>query len=202
METPFRNRDNQKLEITDLYRGREAFLVCGGPSALDLPLEKLNQRGVLIASANNWPGVLPPNVRPHIWLFNDTPVKFHEAIYHDPGILKFMPVTLWNRTKRKWFVYMRDPKTGKNIPSRWMPIDMPCTIGYVRNHEFNPDTFLTAICQGNDKKHALALHSVKGKDGVKRDEPIPGKQPNGWPHVINTMLSAVALPYFLGIRTL
>jgi hypothetical protein len=205
MESPFRNRHNQTLEITDLFRGREAFLVCGGPSANDLPLEKLNQRGVLIFSANNWPGVLPPNVRPHVWLFNDKPIKFHEALFHDPAILKFMPVTLWHRQKRGWTVYMKDPKNGKHIPSKWWPVDMPCSVGYVRNHEFNPETFLTAgsLCQGNDKKHALALHNVKDpKTKVKTEQPIPGKKPNGFPHVINTMFSAISLPYYLGVRTL
>lgn len=204
-ESPFRDRNNNRLELTDLYRNREAFLVCGGPSACDLPLDLLNQRGVVIFSANNWPGVLPPNVRPHVWLFNDKPIKFHEALFHDGGILKFMPITMWNRQRRNYRVYMKDPKSGKLIPSQWWPIDMPCTVGYVRNHEFNPETFLTAgsLCQGNERRFAMAEHKVKNpKTGVKEWQPIPGKKPNGFPHVINTMFSAISLPYYLGVRTL
>lgn len=195
METPFRDRHNRKVEITDLFRGRECFLVCAGPQSLsEIDLNLLNQRGILIASANNWPGVLPPNVRPHLWLFNDKPIKFHESIYHDPAILKFMPVTMANRQKRQWTVYTK--KDGKFIPSRWYPIDMPCTILYERNHAFDPNTFLNSgsLCQGNDKQHALALDD--------KDRPIPNREPNGWPRVINTMFSAISLPYYLGVRTL
>lgn len=202
MESPFRDRHNRKIEITDLFRGRECFLVCGGPSACELPLENLNQRGILIASANNWPGVLPPNVRPHLWLFNDKPIKFCDALFQDPAILKFMPKTMCDRRKKPWQVHIK--KDGLFIPSRWYPIDMPCTILYERNHCFNPDTFLNggSLCQGNDMQNALAMKEVKDKKtGQKTMVPIPGKVPNGWPRVINTMFSAISLPYYLGIRT-
>lgn len=176
-DSPFRNRNGDRLELTDLYRGRECFLVCGGPSIKELPLDKLNQRGVLISSFNNCPSVLPPGVRPHIWTHSDKPIKFHEGLWYDSAVLKIVPWTMWGKP-----VYRR--LSGNLLPSGRAAKDMACTIAYVRHHCFDPDTYLTleAVCQGNDKKHAKV-------------------HPNGWPHIINTMFSMPRILYSLGIRT-
>lgn len=203
MGTAFRDSQDRELHLDTLYRDGRCFLVAGGPSAKKLPLEKLAQRGVLIASFNNCAGVLPDvsgvPIRPHIWHHSDKPVKFHEALWNDPAILKIVPVTMWNKHENKdhkdWCIYHRD-ENGTFKPTGKFPCELPGVIGYQRNHNFDPATWLTAdsVNQGNDKKHALALD--------KHDKPIPGMKPNGWPRVINTMFSILGVLYRLGIRTI
>lgn len=66
-----------------------AFLVCGGPSINQLPLGYLNHRGVFSMAANNVAG--HEGFKPSSFVCSDPPEKFHDGIWRDPTIMKFVP---------------------------------------------------------------------------------------------------------------
>lgn len=49
----FFNDRKEEVPIKDIYQGRSAFLVCSGPSVNAMPLELLDQRGILLMGINN-----------------------------------------------------------------------------------------------------------------------------------------------------
>ena len=85
----FCDRYGNHAPLADLYRGAGCFLILAGPSLKELPLELLKKRGVITMTINNGVAAFPEGVRPHLWTFTDKPQKFHDAIWKDPGILKF-----------------------------------------------------------------------------------------------------------------
>ncbi len=85
--------------LRDLLAGRSAFLVCGGPSANDLPLEDLNRRGVFTFTVNNVAG--HSRFRPNAFVCSDPPMKFHDSIWLDPAIMKFIPTPKLNRGRQR-----------------------------------------------------------------------------------------------------
>ncbi len=113
------------VELGGLYRGATAFLVCGGPSLNQMDLSGLASRGALVAAVNQ---VAATHIRPQLWFSVDDPVKFHESIWRDPGILCF--------TKRKYLRHAtlnsarsRGPKTQ----------DLPAVLGYDHRSEWPCD---------------------------------------------------------------
>lgn len=189
-ETAVVNRHERPAGVEDLYRGAAGFLVLGGPSTKTLPLHLLNQRGILILSVNNCPAVLPPPLRPHVWLHTDPCRKFHDSIWRDPGILKFTPMREWNvGRKNKRALRHRTPDRTLTPYDGIGARDMPGVLGFARNSEFVLEKWLQepSFNRGNDEQHAV---------GTK------GSQPNGWPHVINTMFTAIRLAFYLGVNPL
>jgi hypothetical protein len=189
------DRYDREANLADLFKGASAFLVLGGPSTKDQPLELLAQRGVLIMSINNCPSVLPPTIRPHIWLHTDPARKFHDSIWKDPGIpLKIVPVREWNLGRKGEKALRTRDESGNLVP---MPgvhgKQMPGLLGFHRNTAFFPEQYLfePTINRGNDEKHATGM-----KKGRKVCEP------NGYPKTINTMFAAVRMAFYLGIKTL
>lgn len=135
MEGPlYANHDGVNASaLRGIYQGCDVFLVCGGPSLNSMDLSILNQRGLLVASCNN---VAATHVRPHLWFCVDRPDQFHESIWFDPGILKFI--------KRKHL----DSKIVSNIQGRRVATmkdarDCPSVITYQHCNGWNPATFLT-----------------------------------------------------------
>ena len=126
------SRDGHNLFLGDIYRGRSAFLVCGGPSLTSHDLSLLQQRGILTLAVNNAATV----VRPHLWCSVDDPSHFSEAIWYDPGILKFVP--LCHMEKR---FAIRDT-SGELEDSPELVGDMPAVFGYRRNENFVAEQFL------------------------------------------------------------
>lgn len=193
------NHRGIEVDLGDFYRGATAFAVQGGPSCQELPMHLLGRRGCLIFSTNNCPGNLPivegVPIRPHVWLHTDSPQKFHDSLWSDPGILKFAPV-------REWDSYCREArptvKPNQKHPPKGLrrrasdgvlefipdtrPRDMPSTFGYHRNTCFNPETFLwePQFNRGNDK-NSLG---------------------NGWPHTINSFLTMLRVAFYLGVKRL
>lgn len=172
------NRDNVPVAVAGLYEGASVFLVLGGPSLGDMPLDLLARRGAVIMSTNNCAAALPWPLRPHIWLHTDPVQKFHEHFWRDPAILKFSPVREWKKPIRA-----RQPDGSLAVtaePAR----SMPGCLGFLRNTEFLPDNWLwePTINRGNDEKHST-------KKGGK------------WPHTINTMFAALRLAFYLGFKT-
>lgn len=84
-----RSRRPASDALRNLLANRPAFLLCGGPSANDLPLELLNRRGIFTLGVNNAAG--HPRVRPQAFVCSDPPMKFSHSIWLDPGIMKFVP---------------------------------------------------------------------------------------------------------------
>lgn len=81
-------RDGHNVFLGDTYRGHAAFLLCSGPSLVCHDLSRLNERGVLTMALNNAAVVH----RPQLWCSVDDPGHFCDAIWYDPGILKFVPL--------------------------------------------------------------------------------------------------------------
>ncbi len=73
--------------LRDILAGGTAFLVCGGPSANPL-LERLNSRGCFSLAVNNAAAHI---VRPQAFVCSDPPMKFHQDIWMDPAVMKFVP---------------------------------------------------------------------------------------------------------------
>ncbi len=187
----FVTRDGDPVAVGGLCAGASAFLVLGGPSALKMPLWLLGRRGVMTISVNNCPAVLPPPLRPNIWLHTDPSRKFCESIWRDPAVWKFIPVREWGKKDSGGHpagIRTRQEDGSLDFTGA-VAKEMPSIIGYRRNTEFRPEVWLhePTINRGNAKQYA---------EGNK------GHEPNGWPNTINTMFSAVRLPFVLGIRKL
>lgn len=109
--TCFSSADGKPIDLTGMYRGRSAFLVCGGPSFAKMPGRVpriLKRPGFLTMGVNNSAKAF----RPDLWCCVDEPDHFIRSVFLDPRIMKFCPVgkrekSLWHSDK--W--YMMDTKT-------------------------------------------------------------------------------------------
>ena len=120
------------VRIAGLWAPRPAFLVCGGPSMRDLPIERLRDRGVL-SLAINGAGAYAP-VTAHT--FGDPQTKFHSAMFLDPKVLSFVPFgKLWYAIQVK--------HGGRFYPTNIRCCDCPSTYGFSRTSVFDADEFLT-----------------------------------------------------------
>lgn len=100
--------------IKGLYTDQSVFLICDGPSFLDVDRDKLDSVGIVTMGVNN----SPKTFRPDMWVCVDPPKKFIPSIFDDPSIMKFIPS---GRVNKSW----------------------PCTIGFETNLDYSPETFLT-----------------------------------------------------------
>ena len=135
-------RDHHPMWMGDMYRGRSAYLILGGPSFSNLDQDKLKQPGLLTMGVNN----SPRSFRPHMWTSVDSPSHFIKSIWLDPTIQKFVPIC--NAGKRlfdgeKW--EFMDMVVG----------DCPNVVYYKRNEHFKHRQFLWEDCfnWGDHKKH-------------------------------------------------
>jgi hypothetical protein len=86
----FFTRKGEVISLTDhLGNVPAVFIIGGGPSANELELEKLNQRGVWSLAINNVAG--HPRFCPSAFICADPPKKFHTGIWLDPNVMKFIP---------------------------------------------------------------------------------------------------------------
>jgi len=164
-------RDGHNVFLGDLYRGRSAFLLGGGPSLSSHDLTQLNQRGVLTCAMNNAATVY----RPQLWVSVDDPGNFADAIWRDAGILKFVPLC-----------HMEKPFTVRNeddqlVESMECVGDMPAVFGYRRNERFRETQWLfeDTFNWGN---HSNQLDS-SGNKGSR-----------------SVMYVAIRLLFYLGVR--
>ncbi len=162
------------VDLYNHYHSTSAFLICSGPSIKDVDLSCLNSRGMLTCTVNN-SGTM---YRSNIWIAYDYPGNFSDAIWRDPGTLKFIPTQRLQQTIR-----VRD-KDGKLIDSDLVAGRMPATIGYRTNRSFRPEHWLTedSINCGDDKP-------------LKNDD-------NEQYGTRSVMLAAIRLLHFLGVRRL
>jgi hypothetical protein len=175
--TPIVDRHGKPAAMEDFFHGGHVFLVCGGPSINALDLPRLNERGIVTFGINN----VSAHVRTNLWTFGDKPCKFHDAIWFDPGITKFVPQPKINNRREANQIRRKTGPTEFTSTDK-LAIDCPAVFGLKRNSTFDVANWLwqDTINWGN------------GKDGAEK---------NKLPRVINTMFQAVRLCYFLGFRT-
>jgi len=160
--------------LRDLLAGRSAFLLCGGPSANELPLEQLSERGIWVLAVNNAAG--HPRVRAQAMICSDPPKKFSHSIWLDPGVMKFVPTPKLNGRRG----ILRQKTADGFEPLGLSTTDCPNVWAYQRYSWFQPDaSFFLAdgACWGN---HA------KGVEQTKQ------------PKTVCTMLLALRLLIYLG----
>lgn len=169
------NQREEPLAMDDTWLNGHVFFTLSGPSLRLIQREELAQPGIVTFGVNNSATV----VRPSFWVYGDKGDKFHNVIWEDPGIIKFMPTRGWNpkhphmvREKRPDGSFVTTNKQGRFCPG---------SVGYIRNSLFKPETFLyEETCNwGNSKKSAAE---------------------NGHPHILNIMFVIFRLSFYLGFR--
>ncbi len=83
----FYNVEGTGLFLKNQYKDASIFFLGCGPSLLDYNLASLSQRGLITFGVN---GVAAKIFRPNLWTCVDTPFSFHESIWLDPAITKFV----------------------------------------------------------------------------------------------------------------
>ena len=165
------NCDCRPVALNNMYRGATAFLVGSGPSLVDMDLSLFNRRGVISMCMNNSVSV----IRPQLWCCVDSPTRWIEQLWPDPGILKFVPYEHMGQRTRRW------DANGKLVAST--PVGHhPAVFGYKLNCRFNAATFLT------EPTFNWGCHANTADDaGVKSYRSV--------------ILPSLKMLYFLGFRT-
>lgn len=175
------NRDGLNVFMGDIYRGRAAFLVLGGPSFGELLKGSSVFRGVETPNKDllNHPGFVtmatnnaPKTFRTNLWTMVDDPGNFIKSIWLDPKITKFVP---FDHSEKK--IFDNEAWTEMDIVTG----ECPNVLYYRRNEHFSPDQWLN---EGtfNWGEHSDSLDELGNKGGR------------------SVMLVAIKLLYYLGIR--
>jgi len=167
---------NSTTALRNVLGNRGVFLMCGGPSANAMPLEKLAGRGVWTMTVNNACG--HPKVRPQAMVCSDPPKKFTYSVWMDPGIMKFVPNVKMSGSRGR----LRKKENGRLVHIKESVADCPNVWGFTRYSWLSPDDtyFLSdGACWGNHKH---------------------GTQITGQPKTVCTMLLAIRLLKYLGAR--
>ena len=112
-------------------------------------------------------------VRPQFFICGDPPRKFHEAIWRDPSIIKFVPRKKLNDNIRTIGDDGKLRETYEQV--RYQPSVVP----YQRNSNFDPSTWL----------HEGSFNWGNGRVAAEKNE---------YPRVLSTMLAALKACYWLG----
>jgi hypothetical protein len=161
--------------LRNMLGGGAAFLVCGGPSLKDLPIDKLAERGIFSLGINNVAAHAPTTA----FVCSDPPVKFHNGIFEDPKIMKFLPIPKLQMGRGQ--MRMRD-EHGKLVASGRSTCLCPNVWGFERRSWLMPDdTWFT------DEAAAWGNHD----EGTKK---------TGQPKTVNTMLLGLRILQYLGAR--
>ena len=135
-------QDHHPLWLGDIYRGRSAFLIAGGPSFAQIDHAKLRQPGVLSMGLNN----SVKTFRPQLWTALDSPDHFLRSIWLDPAITKFVPICHASK-----FLFHSDEWKFMDIRVG----DCPNVVYFKRNEHFQAKQYLWEDCinWGNHKKY-------------------------------------------------
>lgn len=172
-----RNRSPATALLRNFLARGSAFLVGGGPSANELPLELLNHRGIWSMGVNNAAG--HTRFRPQAFVCSDPPSKFSHSIWLDPQIMKFVPIPKISGNRGSLRQKLTD---GSFRRMRRRASDCPNVWGFQRHSWLYPDDrfFLTdGACWGNHET---------------------GSKTTGQPKTVCTMLLGLRLLRFLGAR--
>ena len=162
-----------------------AFLVCGGPSARQLPMSDLNRRGCWSLAVNNVAGW--DAFRPQAFVHSDPPSKFHSGIWLDPGIMKFVPIPKFKKKRGGLRRKIRDKQFEQlTFPDgqKFSTCDCPNAWGFLRRSWMrSDDSFFT--------EHGATMGNLNV--GVAR---------TGEQKTICSMLLGLRILYHLGARTI
>lgn len=125
----FFTQDNHSLYLSDLYRGRSAFLICGGPSFAALDHSHLHAPGILTLGINN----SVRTFRPNMWVYVDSPDHWIRSVWLDPTIMKFSPM---GHAERRVF------NSDRWEHMRLKVGDCPNVVYFRRNERFQANQFL------------------------------------------------------------
>lgn len=163
--------------IRNYLSGSSVFLIGGGPSKNELPLEKLATRGVWSLAINNVAG--HPRIQPQAFVCSDPPSKFSHSIWFDPNIMKWLPTPKMHRKRGRLKV-----KKGKGhfVLSDRTTLDCPNVWGFRRNPWMIPgdDFFLS--------------------NGASWGNQDAGVAKTGQPKAVNTMLLAMRILRHMGAK--
>jgi len=206
------NRFGMLSTWEDVCHGGHCFLLCGGPSIHTIVPDKsvLQHRGIVTFAFNNVAAL----VRPNFWTYGDSTRKFHDAIWKDPGIIKFVPYPKMDNKVRE-----KRPDAGF-VETELRPRQCPGIVGISRNSDMNPEGYLTedTINWGVGADSLVRRLTPWLKENLKLPDdqlkwkhvrPLidSGRVPSDvfhslcpYPKVLSTMFQAVRLVYFLGFR--
>jgi hypothetical protein len=170
------------IDLSFVGASGPCFIMLSGPSLAELDISQLALRGAYTIAVNNAATLWRPNA----WTCVDPPMKFHNAIWTDPGVLKICPQPLLNRVIRHKLPSGRIEGLRSESGVPVVPSACPNTIGYRRNPNFTPENYLSepSINWGTSKKWANRL--------AKRGHPRP--------RILNVMLAVLKIAYSLGFR--
>lgn len=162
-------RDGNPCFFKNIFEEQSIFYLGSGPSLKETDLSFLSSRGILSAGVNNiaaW-----SIIRPNIWVISDEPKSFHEVIWKDPAIMKFIP----EKDSGKPF------KLASGNWARYAVRLCPNTWIYRLTSKFDTTTFLTEdyVAFGREK-------------GVADNLDLKGSR--------STMLAAIKILFYLGFR--
>lgn len=217
-----RNKERTHCQ-RNLLNGGAAFLVCGGPSAKELPLELLNQRGCWSLAVNNVAGW--ERFQPQAFVCADPPKKFCDGIWLDPKIMKIIPFPKltdrsrgWLRRKRNYSIIIDCPdckasgKVKKKIDGKkqWV------TCGKCKG-EKEVTSWFDRLEIGGDEFSTVDVPNVWGferdawlvpddsfflRDSAAWGNHDHGVKQTGQPKGVSTILCGLRLLYYLGARTI
>ena len=136
------SREGHNIWMGDMYRGKSAFLILGGPSFSKIDKTKLNKAGVLTMGVNN----SIKSYRSNLWISVDNPTHFIKSIWLDPKITKFVPYSHSEKTLFDNEIWKDTNIKVGECPNIWF---------YKRNEHFQADQFLfeDTVNWGNHKDH-------------------------------------------------
>jgi hypothetical protein len=126
-------QDHHPLWLGDLYRGRSAFLIAGGPSFASLDHSRLRQPGIVTMGLNN----SVKTFRPNLWVSVDSPDHFLRSIWLDPTIMKFVPIC-----HARKFIFNSDEWKFMDVRVG----DCPNVVYFKRNEHLKAKQFLWEDC--------------------------------------------------------
>lgn len=165
-------RNDWPANLAGIWAPSPAFLICGGPSLQDFPLERLKERGVVSLGVNNASAWAPIKA----WCFSDEQMKFHHGLFLDPAVMTFAP---FPKLEKRFFVKTEDGFRRTSIRIK----DCPNTYGFERLTCFAPNSFFdTSFAHWGPGKHQWSCAKPIG--------------------VLCTMLIGLRLLCYLGVKTI
>lgn len=164
-------RDFKPANLDGSLAGRPLFVVCSGPSATQVDLDRLGARGIVSMAVNNaW-----TMFRPNYWVGVDDAGRFHQSGWYDPGIVKFLPSPQHQQAIRT------DEFDGKPTRSNVKVSDLPNTYFFVRDELFDPRRYADAHSAGIMWGQAANTRCAIGIKGFR-----------------SVMLAAIGIAVYLG----
>lgn len=165
------DRNSPVESFKNKFKNQSIFFIGSGPSLLEQDLSFLSSRGIVSFAVNN---IAAKTVRPNFWTCVDDPSSFHESIFYDPGILKFLP---WDKGHKLFNL-----QDGKN--SNEAARDCPNVYLYklMTPTKFNHKVWLT-----EDKVSYGCERNVGDSIGLKSRRSV--------------MFAAIKLIYYMGFTT-